>query len=224
MWRGESRVNGGRGRPVFGLPAPLARIQARLMELAPGEPVMSRDNLDAMKIDNVASGQLPGLDALEITPTALRAQHDLQVRLVDAIALSYEARERAGMLRTSLRGLPTGADLADVASRATLLIAQLDTVYGLDGGGRGRGGAAAPNFSGLNGTFVGQLNAQDLGDMAPTTAARAAFAKSCLDLKSVLTSLERISTKDLTAFNTVLTGRGKTAVVIDGKPFRIPRC
>ena len=66
-------VNGGRGRPVFGLPVALARIQARLMELAPGEPVMSRDNLDAMKIDNVASGKLPALDALEITPSALRA-------------------------------------------------------------------------------------------------------------------------------------------------------
>ena len=66
-------VNGGRGRPVFGLPAPLARIQARLMELAPGEPVMSRDNLDAMKIDNVASGTLPGLAALEITSSALSA-------------------------------------------------------------------------------------------------------------------------------------------------------
>ena len=66
-------VNGGRGRPVFGLPAALARIQARLMEMAPGEPMMSRDNLDAMKIDNVASGKLPALDALEITPSALRA-------------------------------------------------------------------------------------------------------------------------------------------------------
>ena len=66
-------VNDGRGRPVFGLPASLARIQARLMELAPGEPVMSRDNLDAMKIDNVASGNLPGLDALGITPSALSA-------------------------------------------------------------------------------------------------------------------------------------------------------
>ena len=66
-------VNDGRGRTVFGLPARLARIQARLMELAPGEPVMSRDNLDAMKIDNVASGKLPGLDALEITPSALSA-------------------------------------------------------------------------------------------------------------------------------------------------------
>jgi hypothetical protein len=147
------------------------------------------------------------------------------VRLLEAVALSYEARERAGMLRTSLRGLPTGADLADVASRATVLIAQLDTVYGLDGGGRGRGGAtAAPSASGLNATLIAQLNAQDLGDMAPTTAARAAFTKSCVDLKSVIGSLERISTKDLASFNTVLTGRGKTAVVIDGKPFRIPKC
>ena len=66
-------VNHGRGRPVFGLPAPLARLQARLMELAPGEPVMSRDNLEAMKIDNVASGTLPGLEALGITPSALSA-------------------------------------------------------------------------------------------------------------------------------------------------------
>lgn len=66
-------INHGRGRPVFGLPAPLARLQARLMELAPGEPVMSRDNLDAMKIDNVASGTLPGLEALGITASALGA-------------------------------------------------------------------------------------------------------------------------------------------------------
>ena len=70
QWAG---VNGGRGRPVFDLPGPLARIQARLMELAPGEPVMSRDNLDAMKVDNVASGRLPGFEALGITPSALRA-------------------------------------------------------------------------------------------------------------------------------------------------------
>ena len=158
------------------------------------------------------------------TAAALRAQHDLQVRLLGAIALSYELRERTGVLRTSLRGLPAGADLADVASRATLLLAQLDTVYGLDGGGRGRGSPAAASFSGLNATLVAQLNAQDLGDMAPTAAATAAFTKSCVDLKSVIALFERISTKDLAAFNTVLTGRGKTAVVIDGKPFRIPRC
>ena len=68
-----SGVNGGAGRPVFGLPDPLARLQAWFMELAPGEPMMSRDNLDSMKTDNIASGKLPGLEALGIHPTALAA-------------------------------------------------------------------------------------------------------------------------------------------------------
>lgn len=68
-----SGVNDGNGRPVIGLPAVLARLQAWLMELAPGEPLMSRDNLDTMKTDNVASGKLPGLAALGITASALGA-------------------------------------------------------------------------------------------------------------------------------------------------------
>ncbi len=66
-----SGVRGGRGRPVLALPNWLARVQATLMERLPGEPVMSRDNLDSMKLDNVASGALPGLDALGIKVTAL---------------------------------------------------------------------------------------------------------------------------------------------------------
>ena len=63
----------GNDKPIIGLPDALARIQAALMELAPGEPIMSRDNLDAMKVDNISSGKLPGLQALGITPSALRA-------------------------------------------------------------------------------------------------------------------------------------------------------
>ncbi len=68
-----SGINHGAGRPVIGLPDALARVQAWMMELAPGEPLMSRDNLDSMKADNVASGQLPGLDALGITASTLSA-------------------------------------------------------------------------------------------------------------------------------------------------------
>ena len=63
----------GNDKPVIGLPDALARIQAALMELAPGEPIMSRDNLDAMKVDNISGGQLPGLQALGITPSAISA-------------------------------------------------------------------------------------------------------------------------------------------------------
>ncbi len=63
----------GHDKPVIGLPDALARIQAALMELAPGEPIMSRDNLDAMKVDNISSGKLPGLQALGIQASALSA-------------------------------------------------------------------------------------------------------------------------------------------------------
>jgi len=64
-------VRGGRGRPVLALPRWLGRLQAALMELAPGEPLMSRDNLDSMKVDNVASGKVPGLSYLGITAASM---------------------------------------------------------------------------------------------------------------------------------------------------------
>jgi uncharacterized protein YbjT (DUF2867 family) len=63
QWAG---VNQGRGRPVMGLPMWVGWLQAAAMELAPGEPLMSRDNLASMKVDNVGTGQLPGLQALGI--------------------------------------------------------------------------------------------------------------------------------------------------------------
>ncbi|AYQ27114.1 MULTISPECIES: complex I NDUFA9 subunit family protein [unclassified Polaromonas] len=82
-------VNDGKGRPVIALPAALGRLQAALMELAPGEPLLSRDNLDAMATDNIASGKLPGLQALGIQPAAL-----------DAIAPSYLGAQglRSGLM------------------------------------------------------------------------------------------------------------------------------
>jgi NADH dehydrogenase len=66
-------IRQGRGRPVLPLPKVLGKLQAALMELAPGEPLMSRDNLDSMKVDNIASGRLPGFAELALTPTGPRA-------------------------------------------------------------------------------------------------------------------------------------------------------
>lgn len=63
----------GHPRPIVPLPAALARLQARVMECLPGEPLMSRDNLDSMRVPNVATATLPGLAALGITATALAA-------------------------------------------------------------------------------------------------------------------------------------------------------
>ncbi|WP_439589967.1 complex I NDUFA9 subunit family protein [Hydrogenophaga sp.] len=58
--------HGSHQRPVMPLPGTLARWQARVMEMLPGEPLMSRDNLDAMSTDNVATNQWPGLASLGI--------------------------------------------------------------------------------------------------------------------------------------------------------------
>ncbi|WP_119156785.1 complex I NDUFA9 subunit family protein [Caldimonas tepidiphila] len=63
----------GHRRPVVPLPMALGRLQARLMELLPGEPPMSRDNLDSMRVPSVAGGELPGLQALGIEPAAMEA-------------------------------------------------------------------------------------------------------------------------------------------------------
>jgi uncharacterized protein YbjT (DUF2867 family) len=61
----------GHERPVVPLPMALGRVQALLMECLPGEPLMSRDNLDSLRAPNVATGTLPGLSSLGIVPAAL---------------------------------------------------------------------------------------------------------------------------------------------------------
>jgi len=60
-------------RTVLPLPHALASLQALFMECLPGEPLLSRDNLASLSVPNVASGSLPGLAELGITPASLEA-------------------------------------------------------------------------------------------------------------------------------------------------------
>ena len=68
QWAG---IRQGKGRMVFGIPHSLAWAQAFLMELAPGQPLMSRDNLASMQVDNVASDHALGLKDLGIQASAV---------------------------------------------------------------------------------------------------------------------------------------------------------
>jgi len=63
----------GHPRPVLPLPAALGLPMAWVMEHAPGQPLMSRDNLASMSVDNVASGQCPGLTSLGVVPASLES-------------------------------------------------------------------------------------------------------------------------------------------------------
>lgn len=94
-WAG---IRHGRGRPVLALPMALGKLQAALMRLLPGEPLLSRDNLDSMQVDNVASGQLPGLAGLGVTPSALAAVAPLYLGQQSAAAHLLALRKAAGRL------------------------------------------------------------------------------------------------------------------------------
>ncbi|MEJ8851911.1 complex I NDUFA9 subunit family protein [Variovorax rhizosphaerae] len=61
----------GHERPVLALPDVLGTLQAAVMERLPGEPLMSRDNLQSMQTPNVASGRLATLMDLGIHAAAL---------------------------------------------------------------------------------------------------------------------------------------------------------
>ncbi len=87
----------GHERAVIGLPAGLARAQAIMMELAPGEPLMSRDNLDSMQRDNIASVQ----------PYVVPAELGIELHPMEAEAATYLAglgpRSRLGSFRARAR-------------------------------------------------------------------------------------------------------------------------
>lgn len=85
----------GHPRPVFGIPDALARIQARLFELLPGEPILSRDNLDSMQVDNVVDPAIEATTAaaLGITLTPLEA---VAPRYLSPSERLDEFRARAG--------------------------------------------------------------------------------------------------------------------------------
>jgi uncharacterized protein YbjT (DUF2867 family) len=72
---GTYRAGGnGRPRPVWALPDAFARLHATFHEFAPGPTMVSRDNLDSMRVPNVASGDLPGLAELGIVPAPLEPE------------------------------------------------------------------------------------------------------------------------------------------------------
>lgn len=54
---------------ILPLPESFMKTMAFFMDLVPGTPMLTVDQVKLLKTDNVVSGDFPGFDALEITPT-----------------------------------------------------------------------------------------------------------------------------------------------------------
>ncbi|HET9401854.1 MAG TPA: hypothetical protein VFO34_12980 [Candidatus Acidoferrales bacterium] len=77
------------------------------------------------------------------------------------------------------------------------------------GGGRGRGEAPAPNaikaFNTLNGSFNALVSTSQVGiDEAPTQAQIDTWEASCKDYNTTVAAWKKMQSRDLTAFNTLL--------------------
>src|SRR5262249_44489566 len=60
----------GRQPPLIPVPFPVWHALARVAELLPNAP-LSRNQVELMEVDTVASGEVPGFGALDITPRGL---------------------------------------------------------------------------------------------------------------------------------------------------------
>ncbi|SHH39406.1 complex I NDUFA9 subunit family protein [Massilia sp. CF038] len=71
----------GHQRPVFGVPEALGRLQALFFEMLPGMPMLTRDNLDSMTVDNVVDPAIQATTAaalgIKLTPLEAVAPHYL---------------------------------------------------------------------------------------------------------------------------------------------------
>ncbi|HEX5785269.1 MAG TPA: complex I NDUFA9 subunit family protein [Burkholderiaceae bacterium] len=90
-------------RPVLALPTALAYFQALLMELLPGTPLMSTDNISSLEVDNVASETDDGQVTLAdwgLTPAHLE---DVLPTFLHQTAGTLAPRERLVDLRAQRR-------------------------------------------------------------------------------------------------------------------------
>ena len=153
------------------------------------------------------------------SPAAVAAQVAIQAKLVAAIDMSYEAQTLASSFGQTLRGDSTPSVLS--------FLARLDTVAALDAQrrpGRGAGQTPPPNFRALNNTFVGMLNAQENGDLAPNPAFLAQWTARCKELHTTAARWQAILGADLQALNAARRQGNRSVLAIPASMLKPPTC
>ena len=153
------------------------------------------------------------------------ARHDGQdVHDLGRTMTRMESTSEAELAVQVIRSL--SSDFSVLRRDDVCLVMQLDSLAGANAArGRGRfGPQGPPNFRGINGALVSQLNEQEQGDRAPTAAALAAFATVCQDLTKAIAAWDRLTTTDLAAVNSAIKARGGSAVAVPAGRITVPNC
>ena len=115
---------------------------------------------------------------VDVSGAALAQQLDLETKIIDLVAESYEGYKKAGVLRQLLAGDQKELEKTSAAAAITALkefdqkAARLQGAEGGGFGGGGRGGRQAPAFAALNRSLGSLVNVVDGQDAAPTPARR----------------------------------------------------
>jgi photosystem II stability/assembly factor-like uncharacterized protein len=142
------------------------------------------------------------------TPSALLGQHALLMKLSRGMQLTWDAYQDARALREAARrAVPQDAGVEMTSALATLEAA-IDSVSG-DPKAKPPfqlrdGITARPTFVDVNHVMVMQFEGQDYADQAPTPAMLAWWSTTCRELARTVSSWQRVTTTQLSAFNAVL--------------------
>ncbi|HEV2179464.1 MAG TPA: hypothetical protein VGR59_04060, partial [Gemmatimonadaceae bacterium] len=139
---------------------------------------------------------------------ALRAQHDLMMRMYRGLSSTWAGYHALADLRANVEKAAGSSQASDVSAAVKTFDAKLDSVAGDSTGERGfrfgRGPAPPPDYVRVSGAFVQLLEAQDNGDMAPTPSSLAAVAATCKELATVAAAAQRLTKTDLPVLDAAL--------------------
>ena len=164
---------------------------------------------------------------VDVSNEALAQQLDLESKIIDLVAESYDFYHKALLVRQTLAG--DQKELEKHAGAALTTLKDFDQkamrLQGSDtgfGGGAGRGVKQAPAFAPLNRNLGSLASIVDGQDAAPTPAMQSAYEEYCHDLASAAQSWNALLKDELPGVNGALEKQGVGPLA--GAPLAVPAC
>ncbi|HEY1252254.1 MAG TPA: hypothetical protein VGH97_13800, partial [Thermoanaerobaculia bacterium] len=158
---------------------------------------------------------------VKVPAETLSAQHDFQLRTIEALNVSTDALRavrgfRAGLeKRRAAAGGASGAagSVADAIAQADRDAHAIESGEAAGAGGRRRGGRGG--LTGVNATLAAIVTGLDLSDSAPTAVQREGYDSAKAKLDELLAAWKRLSEQGLSKVNAALRRKGLAEVTFD---------